>query len=419
MPQVKAAAADSPAIGGSDRRGLRLAEGVRLGLAVVLAAVMSLAVLVVVTRPSDDTDDEAAAPADAADADAGGESDPLLSPCPSDTPAEVCDAVAFVETFKQRPFQEFPEVNFIDDEAFDEFLFADFDEGVAELAELGDVLRSLGLIEPEVDLVEALATSLELGVIGAYDTEDAELNVRGTQIDLSTRSTMVHELAHAWDDQWFELARPELDDVDDESAVAFLHLVEGSAVLVEQAWRGTLSDDERRELERLELSMLTPGELSILLSLPEFLLQTQISPYVDGAAFVAEFYDEGGIDAVNALFDNPPITTEQVLHPERFRAGEGPIEVPIPDAQGEVISEGMIGALAIDLWLGQQAGDGWGGDAYVAWSEGGATCTAATIVGDTPQDTNEVLEAARRWAAGTVGRSAQLVDGVVGLLGCR
>ncbi len=205
---------------------------------------------------------------------------------------------------------------------------------------------------------------------------------------------MVHELTHAWDDQHHELARPELDD-DDESASGFLQLVEGSAVLVEQAWRQTLTDDERAELERLELGAVAPEDLAVLLQIPSFILQTQISPYVDGAAFVSSVYDEGGIAAVEALFADPPVTTEQVLRPEAYTAREQPIEVPVPalpdDAVGDPVDEGTIGALALGLWLGTDAGDGWGGDAYRTWRTEDGVCTAVDLVGDTDDDTADIL----------------------------
>ena len=53
--------------------------------------------------------------------------------CPSGVPAEVCDAAAFVENFRGRPFKDFPTVELVDDEAFAERLLRDFEEVRADI----------------------------------------------------------------------------------------------------------------------------------------------------------------------------------------------------------------------------------------------------------------------------------------------
>jgi hypothetical protein len=126
------------------------------------------------------------------------------------------------------------------------------------------------------------------------------------------------------------------------------------------------------------------------------------------------------------LFDAPPTTTEQVLHPEAYAAGEGPIDVGRPQPRqddAEIISEGLLGELTFDLWFGDRAGDGWGGDRYVSWrapslDDGRTTCTAVNVVGDTPADTAELLDAAKAWAREREGRSAASIGGIVTMLGC-
>lgn len=366
-------------------------------------------------------------PADPADPTEPTEST-LMKPqggCPEGVAAEVCDAVAFVEEFKGQPFLTFPVVNFISKEEFSAFIMADFEENLDELASSGDELRSLGLIDG--DLVEMMRDLLDSSVVGGYHTENEELNVLGTEINLYTRAVMVHELTHAWDDQYFELYRPELSDRDDEASSTFLQVAEGSASLVEYAWRDGRSEEEQRELSRLELSAVTAEDIQKLLSLPPYLISIQISPYVDGAAFVEAVYDDGGIDAVHALYDELPLSTEQILYPERFFTDEKPIDVPRPspaDArggespEGEIIGEGAVGALAVLHWLGEDSARGWGGDAYVSWRGPDGICTLINIIGDTPEDTATMLAAAQQWAQDAPRRIAASEGDLVVLQGC-
>ncbi len=420
-----------------------------LALAAVVAAVIVLGVLVFATAGDSSTDLETAdgglqsssdgpgnqtadqsAPDEAAPDEngpdetvPGSEGEEAESrTCPEGTLPEVCDAVAFIESFKgDRPFLTFPVVNFIDGEAFDDFVLEDFAEGEAELRETGLVLQSLGLIDPDVDLADALRTSLELGVAGAYNTETEELNVNGTEVNLYTQSVMIHELTHAWDDQYFELARPEYDDAEGEIGSGFLNVVEGSAVLAETAWRATLTDAQRTELEELELGAISPDELELLFAVPFFVLQLQISPYVDGAAFVQSIYDRDGIDGVDALFDNPPTTTEQVFHVDAYLDGEGALEVPPVEPPFEALDQGVMGELTFDLWFGSRVADGWGGDEYVSWRSGDTTCTTVSVVGDTDADTDEFFDAFDGWVAEApagASRVVDLLDGTVVATGC-
>ena len=109
---------------------------------------------------------------------------------------------------------------------------------------------------------------------------------------------------------------------------------------------------------------------------------------------------------------NPPTTTEQLLHPQKFLAGEGAKPVSAPTADGKTIDTGVIGEFGLGIVLEQgitdgtlsdadvkRATEGWGGDAYVAWDQGTATCVRDRIVMDAPQDQNELMTAFQRFAA--------------------
>ncbi|MFC6726211.1 Hvo_1808 family surface protein, partial [Halobium palmae] len=56
-------------------------------------------------------------------------------------------------------------------------------------------------------------------------------------------------------------------------------------------------------------------------------------PYSDGPAFVYQLYRRGGWSAVNDAYANPPASTEQVIHPEKYPE-EGPVDVSVADRSG-------------------------------------------------------------------------------------
>lgn len=363
------------------------------------------------TDTETDADTEAE-PADQTDGDdQAGPDDPAVevSPCPDGTPNDeiICELVHFVELARGRPFQTFPTVELEANERFDERVLAGFDDDTDDLERAGDLLRALEIIEADADLVELFRASLEVGVLGFYDTDTEELVVRGTELDLYVQSVVVHELVHAHDDQWLDLDRPELDDVDDESDFGFLAIVEGNASRIENDWIESLSGDDRTELRLLENGLLTPEELDVLLALPEFLLQTQISAYTDGLALVELIDQTGGESAVDAAFDDPPRSSEQVLHPEAYLEEAEPVPVPAIEVDGFVLDSGVFGELSIRNWLGRIAGDGWGGDSYVSFVRGDEICTSLAIVADTDGDLGEIESAANDWASGGSDRTTE------------
>jgi hypothetical protein len=315
----------------------------------------------------------------------------------------VAELSAFVEQARGLEFVRSVEVELAGDDEFERRLLEDFDEGREELAETELVLRGLGFIEPGTDLAVALESSLASGVVGFYDPETDELVVRGTETTPYVRATIAHELTHALDDQRFELDRPEVDESDGEEGFGFDALVEGDAVHVENRFIETLSPAEMEAYidEQAELAASFPA-----FSVPAIVIDLLVAPYTLGPALVDDVLDEQGQDGLDDAFARPPVTSEQVMVPDKFLDGEGPVSVAAPAAGGDVVSDGAFGAFLLRLLLEREldrsavagAVEGWGGDAYVAWEQGDQACVRLSVVGDTAEDTAELAGAVRGWA---------------------
>ena len=266
------------------------------------------------------------------------------------------------------------------------------------------MFRALKLLDGGVDLEEAVDSLLGSAVAGFYDPEDDELVIRGTSARPSVRATLVHELTHALQDQHFELHRPDLDERDDEAGTGFQGLVEGDATRVEELYAQTLPLDEQKRAQMEEAAQAGGLDPSV----PRVLLELIAFPYVVGPRFTEAVISAGGQARLDAAFASPPDTSEHLLHPDRFVAGERSVAVehPEPPAGREVIDEGVFGELGLILVLSKvlpqtvanQAAAGWGGDWYVAWDEGKRTCVRTTMVMDSPQDTSQLRSALERWA---------------------
>ena len=322
------------------------------------------------------------------------------------TPLEraVVELSAFVARERGLEFLRPVQVELLADGPFEARLLRDVEEEREAVDQSEKVLRALGLLEPGVDLFETYVSFYGGAVLGFYDPETDELVVRGGDLNPYVRSTLVHELTHALDDQHFELHRPELEEGDDEAAFAFSALVEGVGVTVESSYQQGLSADEQAESQqeaaefggRVDYASVPP----IVTSLVQF-------PYLGGPPFVSALVRHGGDAEVDAALRDPPTTTEQILYPEIYLAGDDPISVPPPPAGGAIIEDGTYGQWVLYLTLADvldgdaasQAADGWGGDSYVAWDEGPSrTCVRMAFAMDTPNDLRELDDAWRQWA---------------------
>ncbi len=352
----------------------------------------------------DDSDDEA----DSSD-EAKLDFEPVV--CPPSTEELFCELAAFVERARGRPFKDFPVIELAEDEEFAALLLVDFDEDTEELERYGEILRTLGLIEPDDDIVALFRDLLAIGVVGFYDTETGGLVVRGGEFNLYAQSVLVHELVHAHDDQWIGLDRPELDDVPDERDAGFLAVQEGNAERVTEDWSATLTQAERQQMDAESFALIGPEDLQVLLAIPPFLVEDLSWPYVEGVTLMKDVVAEGGEDAADAAFENPPRSTEQILHPEQYEPGEAVVITPTPDFDGTLLEEGVIGEVWFRSWLGITEGNGWGSDRFVHYeSTGGELCTRIDVVGDTDQDTSELRSALESWASQGDGRTVEVLD---------
>ena len=356
--------------------------------------VVAVALAFVVVRRTDDGD--------------GGRATPTTEgppPEPSEVERVVEEVRAFVAEARSLEWKTDVEVELADDEAFRERLLEDAAEDRDELEEDAAILRALRLVAADVDLYEVLLGFLGDSVIGFYDPETDELVLRGTSLTPYVRSTLAHELAHALDDQHFELHRPALDEADDEQGLAFAAVVEGNAVRVEDLYVATMTDEERDALGDEEQALAATIDLS---GVPPVVPALVGFPYIYGEGFIEAIHREGGERAVDRALREPPTTSEQVLEPATWVQAQPVLAVDRPAADGEVIEEGTYGAymlqltLAVELGAGVagEAAAGWGGDAYVAWrdpDDSERTCVRTVFAMDSGRDLDELEDALQEW----------------------
>lgn len=256
-------------------------------------------------------------------------------------------------------------------------------------------------------------------MVAFYDEFLHQVHIRGTRRgDEDLPFVVAHELGHSLQFQHFDI--PDIATVTDEDArLARMALLEGDAMLVMTA---VAADSNHLPLSRV-LVRLAQGALEASLrgyqealeqspelksALP-FQRERLVFPYQAGASFVAQVHRAGGFPLVNRLYEQPPATTEQILHPERYLAGElaVPVQAPSTPNGWQLVQSGHVGELLVRAMLDvcnqrattYLAASGWGGDAFTVVRRGEQGGLLFVSTWDTPQDADEFERAMRATAA--------------------
>jgi hypothetical protein len=291
----------------------------------------------------------------------------------------------------------------------------------------------LGLLEPDIDIETVLYDFLISQIAGYYDSEEQSMNVilmsgepPTDNLPIAESAFYSHEYVHALQDQHFDLDA--LTDMIDESEnadfqLAVLALIEGDASQVMTDYIIGLAQTDPTGVT----AALGAIDSDIPDSVPQTIYEEFYFPYFEGQLFVMDLINELGWDAIDEAYTSKlPQSTEHIYHPDRYIAGDMPIEVEVPDM---VDLLGDNWRLAQDIPVGEfylrqhiktqfRAGvaedmtTGWGGDRINLYVD---DVTADIVwvlyqVWDTPEDATEFADLYRDFLDSRFGTSSD--DGV-------
>ncbi len=280
----------------------------------------------------------------------------------------------------------------------------------AEIAAETRMWKRLGLLPEDTDYEKLLLDLLMEQVAGFYDPLTAKLYIADWLPLMLQRPTMAHEITHALQDQHFDLKRftkPLKDDADRQAAGQALVEGDGTMAMLEfQAQSMGLPTDQLGELVgQLSSQMMQVGlgAAPMVAAAPKMVQQALLFPYMSGLQFVAAIRRSGKWAAVDRVWRSPPVSTEQIFHPEKYLAHELPVAITTPKlaplaALGSEIQRTVFGELTWRVLFGsamseadaERAAAGWGGDRVVAYAVGEAKPTVVILsTWDTETDAKE------------------------------
>jgi hypothetical protein len=295
---------------------------------------------------------------------------------------------------------------------------APLDERIAEL--LG-MPTGAGLPGRE-DLLAAVVAP------AAFDPERNELALEAGRPAAAWYGTAARELCAAAERASWPPPAAELASLD--ARLARAALVQGSATLFQQEVLSASSD----LVPMIEQSKQEELRNRALLVLPLWHWRTAAFPVFKGAPFVLQVRGPEGWKSLDRVWKEPPVSTEQVLHPKQY-GKDFPVAIRLPDfaptlGEGWTRVEETLGELGISVFLEQALGEGrverspfaalhsgytdpvatgWDGDRLAVYGQrpDGKRFLAWSSAWDSEKDAEEFVGAMARWIGKASGAPLQ------------
>lgn len=191
---------------------------------------------------------------------------------------------------------------------------------------------AFGLVPKDFQMEPFLVELLTEQIAGLYDPEGHEFYIADWIPLEDQRMVMAHELTHALEDQhfhiekWMKAARP-----NDDAELAREAVLEGSATaaMIDYLLQGTGKGLKDLPDFDPELLLGDLGDSPTLKKAPPFIKDALIFPYFSGLRFSRAFLAKSGWDGLAGVFEHPPVSTQQILHPELYGSGPTPERVEL------------------------------------------------------------------------------------------
>jgi hypothetical protein len=256
------------------------------------------------------------------------------------------------------------------------------------------MLKKIGLLPEKSNYQELVVNLLTEQVQGFYDPEERMLFIASWLPMSDQEPVMMHEITHALQDQHFDLQtrfRANRKSDNDDYLLAQQALFEGDATLTMLQF--TIEPFKRHFSELPDLAFIMETQMEaemskspVLLNTPRFLRESLIFPYGHGASFLQGIWRQNpSWDAVNKIYSDPPVSTEQIMHPEKYygvRDNPKPVDasakasvlgtewkIPYKSVLGE-FALGQLLELHMNKDRAKRAAMGWGGDEVLLLENG-------------------------------------------------
>jgi hypothetical protein len=222
-------------------------------------------------------------------------------------------------------------------------------------------LKKLGLVKDDFDLKKTTVDLLAEQAAAFYDYRKKKLFVLDTNATITQKPVLVHELAHALADVHVNLEKYIFKGKSDDAALARQAVMEGQATwLMSEYLMARMGTSLRNAPEMAEamnrMTGSSSGMFPVFDSSPLYLRESLMFPYTKGFLFQQAVIVKMGQAGFTEVFKNPPASTQQIIHPEKYFSKLQPAKPALPkfDVKGyEDLVDGQLGEFDHDILFRQ------------------------------------------------------------------
>ncbi len=239
--------------------------------------------------------------------------------------------------------------------------------------------RLFGLIPEDLDLREMLLPLYSEQVVGFFDPDSNALYlIEGTD-EVQVGLILAHELVHALQAQYTPLDSLLTPEGANDVVIAAQAMIEGQATLASiHALLPNQDLDAIPDFWETYREQVRQGQeqMPVFNTAPAIIQETLIFPYLQGAIF-NHWFVKNFPDTV-PYGPRLPVSTEQILHPTKYREGDRPLSLAFDDTDALVYQDGLgefemrilLRELSGSISVGTAGALGWDGDQYAVVEDG-------------------------------------------------
>jgi len=210
-------------------------------------------------------------------------------------------------------------------------------------------LKKFGLAPPDFDLAKNTVDLLTEQAAAFYDYDKKKLFITESTPSETQEPVLAHELSHALADQNYNLAKfIRRGRKSDDGATARMAVMEGQATWLMSEYLArrmgqSLKDSPELVATMSNMSENAGGQFPVFESAPLYERVTLVFPYTKGMLFQNAICQRDGQAGFGEVFRKPPVSTQQILHPEKYFGDVTPTSPDLPDPHLARGYKGLVG----------------------------------------------------------------------------
>ncbi len=210
-------------------------------------------------------------------------------------------------------------------------------------------LKKFGLVPADFDLAKNTVDLLTEQAAAFYDYDRKKLFITDSTPSDTQQPVLAHELSHALADQNFNLGKYiRKGRKSDDGATARLAVMEGQATWLMSEYLARKMGQSLRNSPNLvrtmsALSESGAGDYPVFDKAPLYLRRSLVFPYTAGMTFQNALLEHDGDRAFSEVFRDPPVSSQQILHPEKYFKHVKPADPELPDPKLPHGYKGLVG----------------------------------------------------------------------------